>query len=162
MKTRNKAFAGGAVGLIAVGLMYLGNLFNGLGFGTGSGPGGTGEKTDPSKIVSSATEPETRPVSKITPPGVELGKVVVVLIDGEQYKVLKSPEVDSFDAANYRPADLERIVKMAQAVEGDAGIKVRVGMRANSTPKSETDLREALLNADLPTTAILELDDTIP
>jgi len=152
MKTRNKAFAGGAVGLIAVGLMYLGNLFNGLGFGTGSGPGGTGEKTDPSKIVSSATEPETRPVSK----------VVVVLIDGEQYKVLKSPEVDSFDAANYRPADLERIVKMAQAVEGDAGIKVRVGMRANSTPKSETDLREALLNADLPTTAILELDDTIP
>lgn len=148
--------------MILLGAFFLGNLFDGLGFGTGSGTG-TGEgKSDPSKIVSSTEEPETQPVSKVNPPGVELGKVVVVLIDGDQYKVLKSPEADSFDPGDYRPVSLERIAELAKEVEGDAGIKVRVGMRPTSTPKSERQLRKALADAGLKPREILELDKTIP
>lgn len=159
---KNKAMAGGAVGLVLLGAYFLGNLFDGLGFGTGSGTG-TGEgPSDPSKVVNSTEEPETHPVSKVNPPGVELGKVVVVLIDGDEYKVLKSPEADSYDPSDYRPVSLDRIVEMAQEVEGDAGIKVRVGMRPTSTPKSERELRQALDKAGIKPREILELDKTIP
>ena len=162
MKMKHKAMAGGAVGLVLLGAYFLGGLFDGFGLGKGSGLGTGGESGDPSKIVNSTEVPENEPVNTDVPPGVDPGKVVVILIDGENYKVLKSPEANSYDAANYRPASLDQIVKMAQDAEGDAGIKVRVGMRANSTHKSETELRQALLDARLPATAIYELDDTIP
>lgn len=160
---KKKAMAGGAVGLVLLGAYFLGNLFNGWGgFGTGKGDG-TGKGTsDPSKIINSTEEPDTQPVSKVNPPGVELGKVVVVLIDGEEYKVLKSPNADSYDPKDYRPATLDYIVKMAKDVEGDAGIKVRIGMRSTSTPKSERELQKALTEAGLKPREILVKDETIP
>lgn len=162
MKTKHKAMAGGAAGLVLLGAYFLGGLFDGFGLGQGAGLGGGGESADPSKIVTSSEEPDTEPVSQVAPPGVDPGKVVVVLIDGNEYKVLKSPDADSHDAGNYRPASLDRIVKMAKEAEGEAGIKVRVGMRPNSTHRSETELRQALLDAGLPSTAIYELEHTIP
>ena len=160
---KRKAMTGGAVGLVLLGAYYLGNLFTG-GFGLGPGQGGGkgGGETDRSKIVNSTKAPETSPVSKSEPPGVELGKVVTVLIDGDEYKVLKSPRDSSYDVDNYRTVSLDRIVRMAKIVEGDSGIKVRIGMRENSTPKAEQELRDALLNAGLPPTALYEVKDTIP
>jgi hypothetical protein len=167
MAMRNKLFTGGAIGLVLVGAYYLGSLFNGFGLGPGSGPGegpGNGESSDPSQVVTSTEEPEpeTQPVSKAEPSGVELGRMVVVLIDGQEYKVLKAPDANIYDAANYRPATLEQIVQMAKDVEGVQGLRVRIGMRANSTAKAEADLQNALIAGGLSTTAFRELDETIP
>ncbi len=154
---KRKAMMGGAVGLVLLGAYYLGNLFTG-GFGLGEGDGKGGKDGDSSKVVNSTKNPEAPPPNQT----VELGKVVVVLIDGDQYKVLKSPDASSYDVDNYRTVSLDRIVKMAKTVEGDSGIKVRIGMRDNSTPKAEHELRDALLNAGLPPTALYEVQDTIP
>ena len=46
--------------------------------------------------------------------------------------------------------------------EGVQGLKVRIGMRDNSTAKAEADLRNALLAAGLSQTAFRDLDVTIP
>ena len=137
---KRKTMMGGAVGLVLLGAYFLGNLFTGgFGLGPGRGDGTGGKDSDSSKIVNSAKKPEADPVNKVEPPGVELGKVVDVLIDGEQYKVLKSPDAYSYNVDNYRPVSLDRIVKMAKTVEGDSGIKVRIGMRENSTPGPNTN-----------------------
>ncbi len=160
---KNKTIAGGAIGLVLLGAYFLSNLFNGFGLGPGSGTGsGDGKSTDPSQIVSSTENPETRPVSKLDLPGVELGKIVTVLIDGDNYKVLRAPDADFYDVANYRPATLKQIVNMAKSVEGSEGLKVRIGMRSTSTSRAETGLRNALLEAGLPRTAIREREETIP
>jgi hypothetical protein len=165
MAMRNKALAGGAIGLVLVGAYYLGNLFNGFGLGPGGGPGsGTGNGDGDSETVNSAEEPDldnTKPVSKAEPPGVELGKIVMVLIDGEEYKVLRSPEADVLEAANYRPATLEQIVQMAKDVEGVQGLKVRIAMRPNSTADAEDRLHNALREAGLQS-AFRDLKETIP
>lgn len=164
MAMRNKALTGGAIGLVLLGAYFLSSLFNGFGLGPGSGTGtGTGTDDD-NEVVTSSQRPEddTQPVSKAEPPGVELGKMVVVLIDGEDYKVLRSPDAGIYDADNYRPATLEQITEMAKEVEGVEGLKVRIGMRDTSTPQAEIELRKALLNAGLPQTAFRELDETIP
>jgi hypothetical protein len=160
---KNKAMAGGAVGLVLLGAFFLSNLFNGFGLGPGSGlgTGGNGE-TDPSRVVNSTEQPETEPVSRVEPPGVDVGKILVVLIDKDQYKVLKSPDADPYDAANYRPVSLERIVEMAKTVEGSEGLKVRFGMRNNATADAEANLRNALLDAGLSRAAFRELEDPIP
>ena len=160
---KRKAMMGGAVGLVLLGAYFLSNLFTGgFGWGPGQGDGTGGKNKEPSDIVNSTKTPETSPINKVEPPGVELGKVVVVLIDGDQYKVLNSPEAGTYDVDNYRRVSLDRIVKMAKVVEGDSGIKVRIGMRDNSTPRAERELRDALLNAGLPATALYEVKDTIP
>jgi hypothetical protein len=162
MHMKNKAMTGGAIGLVLLGAYFLSNLFNGFGLGPGSGVGTGGKNTDPSKVVNSTKTIETDPVSKVEPPGVELGKVLIVLIDGEDYKVLKAPDANFYDVANYRPASLQRIVDMAKSVEGHEGLKVRIGMRENSTANAEANLRNALLEAGLPRTAIREREETIP
>jgi hypothetical protein len=46
MAMRNKALAGGAVGLVLVGAYYLSSLFNGFGLGPGGGGSGTGAGND--------------------------------------------------------------------------------------------------------------------
>lgn len=159
---KGKAMAGGAVGLVLLGAYFLSNLFNGFGLGPGSGLGTGGQNTDPSQVLNTTEDAETEPVSKVEPPGVELGKMVIVLIDGEDYKVLRKPDADFYDVRNYRPASLERIVEMAKSVEGVDGIKVRIGMRENSTDQAETELRNALLEAGLPRSSFYELNKTIP
>jgi hypothetical protein len=159
---KNKAMTGGAVGLVLLAAFFLSNLFNGFGLGPGSGPGTGVNNADPSQVVISTKTPDTKPVSKLDPPGVELGKVLIVLIDGSDYKILKAPDANFYDVANYRPITLESIVELAKSVEGSEGVKVRIGMRASSTAKAEADLNNALLDAGLPKTTIREREETIP
>ncbi len=167
MAMKNKALTGGFIGALLLGAYFLSDLFNGFGLGPGSGTGtgtGTGENSDPSKVINSTEEPDpdTVPVSKAEPGGVERSRMVMVLIDGEEYKVLKSPEANIYDPANYRPATLEQIADMAKKVEGVQGLKVRIAMRETSTPQAEANLKNTLLEAGLPRTAFRELEETIP
>ena len=159
---KNKAMAGGAVGLVLLAAYFLSNLFNGFGLGPGSGDGTGNGEGDPSEVISSSEEPETEPVSTIGPPGVDVGKMVVVLIDGDKYKVLKSPESDYYEADNYRPVSLEQIVAMAKSVEGSDGLKVRIGVRDNATADAENGLKNALLDAGLSRVEFRELPYPIP
>lgn len=167
MAVKNKALAGGAVGLVLVGAYYLSGLFNGFGLGPGGGGGtGTGTGNDnATKTANSTEEPDkdnTNPVSLPEPGGAELGKIVYVLIDGEQYKVLKAPDAEILVPSNYRPARLEEIVQLAKEAEGVQGLKVYIAMRATSTAQAEATLQTALVQSGLPRTAFRDWPQTIP
>ncbi len=159
---KGKAMAGGAVGLVLLAAYFLSNLFNGFGLGPGQGVGTGDGESEPPPVANTTEEPETSPVSKIAPPGVELGKMVVVLVDGDSYKVLKSPDANYYDVDNYRPASLDRIVKMAKEAQGSDGVKVRIGTRSNATADAESRLQNALLEAGLSRIEFREFDEPIP
>jgi hypothetical protein len=163
MKTKHKAMAGGAVGLVLLGAYFLGGLFDGFGLGKGEGLGGGGDSGEPSKVINSTEEPETDPVSTVVPPGVNSGKVVVVLIDGDEYKVLKSPRSQfATTRAIIGPPHWTRSSRWPKTRKATAGIKVRVGMRVQFHPKSESRLARPSWTRAFPPPRSYEIDDTIP
>jgi hypothetical protein len=166
-----KGWAAGIGGLVViVGAFLLGNWFNGFGLGPGNGPGSGGSGPDDSHDGTqtvATTEPlEDEPKRQRPDAEDEAGaggvKVVNVLIDGDQYKLLRSPDVKWIDRANYRPAKLDEIVRQAGKVPGDLGVKVRVAMRGNAQPQAEERLKSALLDAGLDPTAVDWRDVTVP
>lgn len=143
---RGKAVVGGA-GVLVLAAIYLG--FKGFGLGPGDGAGdGSGEKnTNPSE-TNVAVE--------------NVGDVVVVLIDGGNYGMLKSPKSNPVDKDNYEATSLDKIVDTAKKVEGDSGVKVRIHRRGNAKASAENNLTNALIESGVDRTSMYVNEDTVP
>jgi hypothetical protein len=162
----------GLGGIILLAAFYLGSLFNGFGLGPGGGDGdGDGEGTGTNESAPDEPQramPDAPPVPDETEqpeddglPGGEM-TVVNLLIDGEEFKLLREPDARWIDPKNYRPIELDRVVALAKDVPGDLGVKVRVAMRGNAQPEAEEQLKTALAEAGLDPTAIDWRDVTVP
>jgi hypothetical protein len=157
----------GIGGVLVVGAMFLGGLFKGIGFGPGGSGDGDGEGDGKPGTHAEAPDkpavqvPQPKP-TETAATGTGLGDVVNVLIDGDQYKILRSSDAPWYDKANYEPATLERVVELAGQVEGDSGVKIRIAMRGNADSQAEERLERALLDAGLDPTAVNWRDQTVP
>ena len=164
---RRVTIVGGVI--LAAGLLlgWLGKGFLGLGGGEGpgSGPGDASQVRVQAPDSSSADEPpgsNTRTVSERseTEPAVASSAGAVdVVIDGETYLVRQ----ESGREPAYQPIELDDLVARVQAAEGNsAGVRARISRRGTSIPVAEDKLDQALLQADIPRTAIVWVEETAP
>ncbi|WP_166820564.1 hypothetical protein [Thalassoroseus pseudoceratinae] len=148
-------------GLVVAALLVLGSYLGGLGFGVGGGSGdGDGDSPPNLSGVQGTIDSETPTTPDETE--LEIGTVVNVLIDGSQYRILKSPEASWTDTDNYTAISLERVLSAVQNADGDSGVKIRIARRGNSLPEAELKLREALRDAGIEATEIEERDMMLP
>lgn len=169
MRKRTAATGVGAVGLIALGLMYLPDFdFGSLGVPAGDGTEVTLDPTNPDQADEAEIEPaptfDGAPVAADDPAdpadGMAAGgpdggpaaeestplAVVDVLVDGGEYFVLRRFASDGLPIRD--PMTLSGVLDLASRVPGDAaGLKVRISRTPDAIAGATDDLRDALRNA---------------
>lgn len=172
---RGKLVAGGALGLLVLG-MWLGSFFKGFGLGgPGSGPGGgttgnaipeTAGADDRPTNASVAIDPDTTlatasPRGTPTEPGQSSAdappETISVMIYEGGYRLPKAKIGDDsstssmeLKSSDFQPASLEEVVAWARAAKGNAdGIRVIVLLHQSSTAGARMSLYQALASAGL-------------
>ena len=148
-------------GIIVAALLVLGSYLGGLGFGIGDGSG-NGDGDNPPSLDGVQGPIDSEKTTTPAETELEIGTVVNVLIDGNQYRILKSPDASWTDTDNYTAIPLERVLSAVQDADGDSGVKIRIARRGNSLPEAELKLREALRDAGIEATEIEERDMMLP
>jgi hypothetical protein len=147
----NKAL--GAALLVALGVgAYLGNLIPKLGWGTGSGWLGQAPDTLATATTEQPRSPSAKPASAsgeaaagedTTPPA------VVVRIDGHDL-LLQGAD------GEFQPTDAAEIVRLAVAATPAAGApRLRIELTPRSRAKAETELQQALRDAQVDAEEVL-------
>jgi hypothetical protein len=156
---RKRTAAGGILVVAAAVGLWLSGLFKGFGpGGTGDGTGeGDGDGPE-AQLVELPTSTDADPADD-APPLAEPGRVVEVLIDGEQYSVRRSIA----GGAEWRPADAAEILRLARSASGDSqGVRVRIRRRGTSLPSAEQRLEQALLESGLSSTEVHKVEEIAP
>lgn len=169
MKSTAKAGAGGAIVVAAV-LALL--FFRGGGGPPGSSGDGSPELAEPSLVnatsppANSENVPETPPVFSEPSGGLtadeELalsGKVLAILVDERSYFMAVPTDNDAI----YRPAELQRLLELAQLAEGDSnGIRIRILQRESARISAKTELEARLADLGIGTDAVYTQSEFIP
>ena len=164
MRSAVRAASGGVVVVAAlIALMF----FRGPGTGSNESDGDGFSPVSPSMATTQAPVESPTAITADTAEGGLTpdeqkaldGRVLGVLIDEWDYLLEVPGEVESI----YRPAGLDRLIVLAQQVDGDSnGIRVRILQRESARPKAEQDLRNALSEVGLGPEAIYMPDSFIP
>lgn len=174
VRRTSRAATGGAALLLAfLALMVLRLGGGGSGDPDGNGQSGSaGEATAAARPPLVSTAPDGRAASRTPatpPPAASLlsadeqqalsGPVLTVLIDEHSYLIQLPSETQPV----YRPADLQRVLQLAELTRGDTnGIRVRIVRRENARASAEEQLKLDLSRRGIGSNAVHMSEDFVP
>ena len=163
---RRRVVAGGAVGILALGI-WLGSWFRGFGLGGGDGGeqvsdanGGIPATVAPDEVSVDLGQETVLKSPAGTGSDEAKSGTVAVLVTGDSYLLARAPFEDATAlpaplSQHFVPAELTAIVSQAQSVPGtESGIRVRVYQHKSSTIGAYSTLLQALKDAGLDDGAI--------
>lgn len=162
MRKRTMAKGGGVVVLIAAVAAWLSGLFDGMGLGPGDGAGlGTGRPTatGPDAPPDDLSVSHTDRAHVSEEGGAPELRVLEIVVAGRGYEVRR--EVDG--EVRFRPVELSRVKSLAARTTGnDEGIRILIYRRESALPQAERALDEALAEAGIESSAIVQREELLP
>ena len=164
MRKRTMAKGGGVIVLIAAVAAWLSGLFEGMGLGPGDGAGlGTGRPTvtgpdAPPHDLESVSHTDRAQVAEDSGATPEL-RVLEIVVAGSGYEVRREADGE----VRFQPVELSRLKSLASRTTGnDEGIRILIYRRESALPQAERALDQALAEAGIESSAIVQRDELLP